>query len=83
MKGLIIHSASYSENLLIPEVERTNQLGFGVPKNIQQILYNAPYEATLILRDTLAKGEKIDIMDFPMPKSLISTLWEETQRTGK
>lgn len=29
------------------------------------------YEATLILRDTLAKGEYIDIMDFPMPKSLI------------
>ncbi len=71
LKGLIIHSASYSENLLIPEAERTNQLGFGVPKNIQQILYNSPYEATLILRDTLAKGEKIDIMDFPMPKSLI------------
>ena len=71
LKGLIIHSASYSESLLIPEAERTNQLGFGVPKNIQHILYNSPYEATLILRDTLAKGEKIDIMDFPMPKSLI------------
>ena len=71
LKGLIIHSASYSEKLLIPEKERTNQLGFGVPKSIPQILYNTPYEATLILRDTLAKGEKIDIMDFPMPKSLI------------
>lgn len=71
LKGLIIHSASYSEKLLIPETERTNQLGFGIPKNIQQILYNTPHEATLILRDTLAKGEKIDIMDFPMPKSLI------------
>ena len=57
--------------LYIPEAERTNQLGFGVPKSIPEILYNAPYEATLILRDTLAKGEKIDIMDFPMPKSLI------------
>ena len=34
-------------------------------------MYNDPYEATLILRDTLAKGEYIDIMDFPMPKSLI------------
>lgn len=71
LKGLIIHSASYSEKLLIPETERTNQIGFGVPKNIPQILYNTPHEATLILRDTLAKGEKIDIMDFPMPKSLI------------
>lgn len=71
LKGLIIHSASYSENLKIPEAERTKQIGFGVPKNVTDILYNAPYEATLILRDTLSKGEKIDIMDFPMPKSLI------------
>ena len=71
LKALIVHSASYSENLKIPETERAKQMGFGVPKNVTDILYNAPYEATLILRDTLAKGEKIDIMDFPMPKSLI------------
>ena len=39
------------------------------PRDLQ--IYNDPYEATLILRDTLSKGEYIDIMDFPMPKSLI------------
>lgn len=71
LKSLIIHSASYAENLKIPVTERTKQLGFGVPKSISEILYNDPYEATLILRDTLSKGEFIDIMDFPMPKSLI------------
>ena len=71
LKALIIHSASYSDRLKIPETERAKQMGFGVPQNVTEILYNAPYEATLILRDTLAKGEKIDIMDFPMPKSLI------------
>lgn len=71
LKALIVHSASYSENLNIPEAERAKQIGFGIPKNVSDILYNSPYEATLILRDTLAKGEKIDIMDFPMPKSLI------------
>lgn len=71
LKALIIHSATYSDNLQIPETERTNQIGFGVPKNIPQILYNTPNEVTLILRDTLTKGEKIDIMDFPMPKSLV------------
>jgi hypothetical protein len=71
LKGLIVHSASYSKNLQIPVTERTKQLGFGVPKTVSEILYNDPYEATLILRDTLAKGEYIDIMDFPMPKSLI------------
>ncbi len=71
LKALIVHSASYSENLTIPEKERAKQIGFGVPKKVTDILYNSPYEATLILRDTLSKGEKIDIMDFPMPKSLI------------
>jgi hypothetical protein len=71
LKALIVHSSTYSDNLQIPISERTNQLGFGVPKSVSQILYNAPYEATLILRDTLSKGEKIDIMDFPMPNALI------------
>ena len=47
-------------------------MGFGIPKSVPEIIYNDPYEATLILRDTLAKGEYIDIMDFPMPKSLVS-----------
>jgi len=71
IKGLIIHSASYPKNLQIPEKERTKQMGFGIPQNIAGIIYNEPYEATLILRDTLSRGEYIDIMDFPMPSSLI------------
>ena len=71
IKGLIIHSASYPRDLQIPTTERTKQMGFGIPKNVSDIIYNDPYEATLILRDTLSKGEYIDIMDFPMPKSLI------------
>lgn len=71
LKGLIIHSASYSKNLNVPFIERTKQIGFGVPKTVKEIIYNAPYEATLILRDSLNKGDCIDIMDFPMPTSLI------------
>ncbi len=71
IKGLIVHSASYSDNLIIPQTERTKQLGFGIPRSVPEIIYNAPHEATLILRDTITKGEYIDIMDFPMPKSLI------------
>ena len=71
IKALIIHSANYSEKLTVPNNERTNQLGFGKPKTIKEILYNTANEATLILRDTLTKGERIDIMDFPMPKELI------------
>lgn len=71
LKALIIHSASYPKEMTIPVTERTKQVGFGVPKNVSDILYNSPHEATLILRDSLAKGEKIDIMDFPMPQCLI------------
>lgn len=71
IKGLIIHSASYPSELLIPEVERTKYLGFGVPGTVRQILYNSPDEATLILRDALPKGSKIDIKDFPMPDCLV------------
>lgn len=71
LKALIIHSASYSKDLKIPLTERTKQLGFGVPQTVSDIIYNSPHEATLILRDSLAKGEFIDIMDFPMPTSLI------------
>jgi len=71
LKGLIVHSASYPEKLQVPTIERTKQIGFGLPKPVHDILYNDPYESTLILRDTLAKGEVIDIMDFPMPKDLI------------
>jgi hypothetical protein len=71
LKALIIHSASYSKGLKVPITERTKQLGFGVPKTVSDIIYNAPYEATLILRDNIAKGEIFDIMDFPMPTCLI------------
>lgn len=71
VKGLIIHSASYSELLKIPNAERVNQVGFGRPQSIKNILYNSPHEATLILRDEMSKGEYIDIMDFPMPECLI------------
>jgi hypothetical protein len=70
LKALIIHSANYSPNLLVPEVERTKYLGFGVPASVRNILYNSSDEATLILRDTLPKGRYIDIKDFPMPDCL-------------
>lgn len=71
LKALITHSASYPKEMTVPVIERTKQVGFGLPKSVSEIIYNAPYEATLILRDNLAKGEKIDIMDFPMPECLI------------
>lgn len=71
LKALITHSASYPAEMTVPSIERTKQVGFGLPKNVPEIIYNSPYEATLILRDNLAKGDKIDIMEFPMPQCLI------------
>lgn len=71
LKALIVHSAAYGENLEVPENERTKELGFGVPKSTQDILYTNPHEITLIMRTQLAKGQYLDIKDFPMPKSLI------------
>jgi hypothetical protein len=70
LKGLLIHSANYSENISMPMSEKINQMGFGKPKNVKEILYNDENEITLILRDTLPKGQFIDIQDFPFPESL-------------
>ena len=70
-KTLIIHSASFTDGKLMPPDERVKELGFGIPEKISQILSDNLYESTLILRGTLAKGEKINILDFPMPPSLV------------
>ena len=71
LKALLIHSARYPEDVDLPINEKINQLGFGMPDRIDEILYNNPHEITLILRDTLKKGEFIEILDFPFPPSLI------------
>ncbi|WNY29321.1 hypothetical protein MmiEs2_15480 [Methanimicrococcus stummii] len=71
IKALVIHSASYPDGLNLSIDERINQVGFGIPKNVEDILYNSPSEVTLILRDKIARGGYIDIMDFPMPNCLI------------
>lgn len=70
VKALIMHSASYANEKLVPPDERVKELGYGVPASLSDILSNRPYESTLVLRGTLAKSEKINILDFPMPPSL-------------
>ncbi|MGG1555639.1 S8 family peptidase [Paenibacillus ferrarius] len=71
LKALILHSAKYPENVNLPINEKLNQYGFGVPQPINEILYNDPYEITLVMRDTLVKGEYVDIIDFPFPSMLV------------
>lgn len=70
-KALVMHSARYADNMLVPPDERVKEMGFGIPASLSAILSDSPYESTLVLRGTLAKGEKINILDFPMPPSLV------------
>lgn len=71
LKGLLIHSANYPEEIKLPIAEKINQVGFGLPKSINDILYNTPDEVTLIIQDTLDKGSYIDILDFPFPENMV------------
>lgn len=70
LKALLIHSANYGSNVTLSPSEKLNQMGFGKPKKINEILYNDPNEITLIMRDTIRKGQFIDILDFPFPEGL-------------
>ncbi len=71
IKGIIVHKALYPAALRLLEQDRARVMGFGVPPSADDILHSGPHEITLMLQDTLADGSKIDIMDFPMPKSLV------------
>jgi len=55
LKALIIHSAKYPEEMKMDIAEKINTTGFGLPSNINDILYNEPNEITLILQDTLER----------------------------
>ena len=72
LKALMIHSAKYPTEVDLPNNEKVNQLGFGIPGKAGDILYNDPHEITLILRDTLNKGDFIEILDIPYPQSMIN-----------
>jgi len=71
IKGILVHSANYPNQLSIPYTERTKYVGFGKPPTIQEMLFNDPHEITLILRESLVKGKFLEILDFPMPSCLI------------
>lgn len=71
IKALTIHSAQYPENNHLTMADKVKQMGFGMPMEAGDILYNSPNEITLILRDTLEKGSFIEMFDFPFPKSLV------------
>lgn len=71
IKALIVHSASFPGDILVPTNERVHEMGFGIPKNVRGILSDDIHSSTLILRGKLPRGQVFDIKDFPMPLSLI------------
>jgi len=72
LKALAIHSAKYPEGIQMSISDRIKQLGFGLPGSTNDIIYNDQYEITLILQDTLVKGEFTEILEFPYPENLVS-----------
>src|SRR5690606_7112579 len=62
LKALLIHSAKHPEKVTLNPMEKMRHLGFGVPSRIDDILYNAPNEITLILQDTLTRGNFYEIL---------------------
>jgi len=69
-KALTIHSAKYPE-IEMDIDERTNKMGYGIPSNAKDILYNSENEITLVVRDTIEKGNFIEILDLPFPKEMV------------
>lgn len=70
-KALVIHSAKYPQAVTLSQDDRIQQMGYGLPSSVEDILYNAPHEITLILRDNIEKVKFIDMMDFPFPDNLV------------
>jgi hypothetical protein len=71
IKALVIHSAKYPSSVTLGQTERIQQMGYGLPGSVDDILYNSTHEITLILRDNIEKGTFVDIMDFPFPDELV------------
>lgn len=71
IRALLVHYAKYPEGIQMKMSDKISQMGFGVPVGANEILYNSPDEITLILRDTLEKGNFIEMFDFPYPTSLV------------
>jgi hypothetical protein len=71
LKALAVHSAKYPDSIPLTPPERLRTMGYGIPDRIENLLFNDPYEATLVLQDTLDKGQWIQMLDFPFPPDLI------------
>ncbi|WP_046216254.1 S8 family peptidase [Paenibacillus wulumuqiensis] len=71
IKALMIHSAVYPGDSNLEINQKLNHMGFGLPGIAETMLLNNPHEITVVLRDSISKGEYLEILDFPYPESLI------------
>lgn len=71
IKALIIHSAKYPTGITMSSPDKLRYMGYGLPLNAEEIVYNSPSDITLILQDTLVKSNYYEILDFPYPQEMI------------
>ncbi|WCT11034.1 S8 family peptidase [Mucilaginibacter jinjuensis] len=71
LKALIVHSAKYPSAVSLNSLEKIKSMGYGLPDDVNNILYNSPNEITLILQDTITKGSYYEILDFPYPTDMV------------
>lgn len=72
LRALILHSARYSDEVRLSDAARVAELGYGVPRSVEDVLFNAQSESTLVLQDRIEKGDYIELFDFPFPPDLLT-----------
>lgn len=72
IKALLIHSAKYHHLTTDDNKIILNELGFGVPATLEDILYNDPDEFTMVWKPELSDGVDMQIQDIPFPVNLVN-----------
>lgn len=71
VKGLIIHNSRYLTDGTEGHQKRLEGEGFGVPVGLDDIFRDKRNEITLVMSSELAWKRDIEMLDFPMPASMI------------
>lgn len=72
IKALLIHSAKYHYLTTDDNKVILNELGFGMPATLDDILYNDPDEFTMVWKPELSDGVDMQIQDIPFPANLVN-----------
>lgn len=72
IKALLIHSAKYHYLTTDDNKVILNELGFGMPDTLDDVLYNDPDEFTMVWKPELSDGVDMQIQDIPFPANLVN-----------